>query len=191
MKVEITYRCGHTGQVEVFGSAAERERKLKWLAENHVCSECYEAEQSEKKATGCKEVEMLYRDYKKDYADCETKAGSYDAKAKTIIVYVPERTAEKVDVVATQHGQRIRREVRGYPAKVGAYTFYVYRNAETRMWNACEKRSGSPILRQEVATLEEAMELVTKTLPNSGLIGQLNKMDMDALEAKKLALPRI
>lgn len=191
MKVEITYRCGHTEQIEVFGTAAERERKIKWLAENHVCSECYKAEQNEKKANGCKEVEMLYKDYKKDYADCDTKADSYDAKAKTIIVYVPEQPAEKVDVIAVQHGQRVRREVRGYPVKVGAYTFYVYRNTDTRRWNACEKRSGSPVLRQEAETLETAMKLVTEVLPNSGLIGQLNQMNMDELEAKKLALPRV
>lgn len=191
MKAQITFRCGHTGQVEVFGTAAEKERKLKWLAENHVCSECYAAEQNEKKAVGCQEVEMLYRDYKKDYADCDTKADSYDAKAKTIIVYVPEQPAEKVDVIAVQHGQRVRREVRGYPVKVGAYTFYAYRNVDTHQWNACEKRSGSPVLRQEAATLETAIGLITKVLPNSGLIGQLNKMNMDELEAKKLALPRV
>jgi len=85
MKYDITRACGHIETVDVYGSAADRERKIKWL-ETQDCAGCKETE----KKGACKEVEMHYSEYKKDYADCKTKAGSYDKKVKTIIVYVPD-----------------------------------------------------------------------------------------------------
>lgn len=33
---------------------------------------------------------MSYKDYKTDYPNCKTKAGSYDGEKKTIVVFVPE-----------------------------------------------------------------------------------------------------
>ena len=45
MKINVKCSCGHEVEVEVFGSAAERENKIKWY-ENHVCSECYKAQQT-------------------------------------------------------------------------------------------------------------------------------------------------
>jgi hypothetical protein len=40
MKYDVTYQCGHTGVVELYGPNAERERKLAWYA-NGICPDCY------------------------------------------------------------------------------------------------------------------------------------------------------
>ena len=41
-KYEITYRCGHSGAVQIYGTNVhgERERKAQWLSENCDCPEC-------------------------------------------------------------------------------------------------------------------------------------------------------
>ena len=46
---------------------------------------------NEENAENCEEVVMSYREYKENYADCKTKAGSYDKTEKTIVVYVPKK----------------------------------------------------------------------------------------------------
>lgn len=102
MKYTVARACGHEEIVEVYGPNKERECKIKWL-ERTVCSACYRAELEEAAAKECDEVEMLYREYKQDYADCLTKSGSYDKETKTIIVYVPrehEPDPEQEQVVA-------------------------------------------------------------------------------------------
>ena len=40
-KYGVTYSCGHTGEVQLYGPHRERERKLDWLACKGLCSECY------------------------------------------------------------------------------------------------------------------------------------------------------
>lgn len=47
-KYEVTYKCGHTGTVVLFGKESERKRKIAWYEENCICPECYEAEQAAK-----------------------------------------------------------------------------------------------------------------------------------------------
>lgn len=44
-KYEVTFSCGHTGTVELFGKTADRERKLRWYETSAVCPECYKAQQ--------------------------------------------------------------------------------------------------------------------------------------------------
>ena len=48
-KYTITYKCGHTGTVELFGKHTDRERKIAWYENNYVCPECYAAEQAAKR----------------------------------------------------------------------------------------------------------------------------------------------
>lgn len=84
MKYIVKRACGHEEEVQIYGSAADRERKLKWYEETE-CKECWKLSQ----VSDCEEVRMSYRDYKTQYADCKTKTGSYDAAEKTIVVYVP------------------------------------------------------------------------------------------------------
>lgn len=43
-KYDVTYSCGHNGVIELYGPGAERERKLKWLASEGICPECYKAQ---------------------------------------------------------------------------------------------------------------------------------------------------
>lgn len=43
MKYDIDYSCGHSGVIELFGKVSERERKLKWLAEEGMYPECHKS----------------------------------------------------------------------------------------------------------------------------------------------------
>jgi hypothetical protein len=48
-KYGVTYSCGHSGEVTLFGPGKERDRKLEWLAREGSCRECFLAT---KKAEG-------------------------------------------------------------------------------------------------------------------------------------------
>ena len=39
MKYDITYSCGHTGTVELYGKTSERESKIRWYETTAVCPE--------------------------------------------------------------------------------------------------------------------------------------------------------
>lgn len=64
MKYEITYRCGHTGTIELFGKCSEREWRLKGASAGN-CPECTNAEReaaaakaaSESKAAGLPDLQ--------------------------------------------------------------------------------------------------------------------------------------
>jgi len=43
MKYNVTYSCGHTGTVELFGKASDREAKIKWYETKAICPDCYKA----------------------------------------------------------------------------------------------------------------------------------------------------
>lgn len=45
MKYDITYSCGHTGTVELYGKTSERESKIRWYETTAVCPECYKKQQ--------------------------------------------------------------------------------------------------------------------------------------------------
>jgi hypothetical protein len=94
MKYNVKFACGHTSTVELFGKTAERERKIAFYEKNYLCPDCYKDMKEEEKKLNCMEMEMSYKEYKESYPECTTKAGSYDAKDKTIVVYVPELTTE-------------------------------------------------------------------------------------------------
>lgn len=48
MKDYVTFSCGHTGEVQFFGSNKDRERKIKWYEESALCPECYKRQQEER-----------------------------------------------------------------------------------------------------------------------------------------------
>lgn len=89
MKYGVTFSCGHTETVVLFGPTKDRESKIAWYEKSGVCTNCYRAKLNEKKSAGCTEIEMPYRDYKNKFPECATKTGSYNADKKSIIVYVP------------------------------------------------------------------------------------------------------
>lgn len=64
MKYEVTFSCGHTGTVQLYGKGDERERKIRYFEEYGVCSECYKERRAIEAEIGCKHVTMFYRTYK-------------------------------------------------------------------------------------------------------------------------------
>lgn len=44
-KYDVTYACGHTETVELFGKTSERERKIEWMEGNCLCPSCYKEKQ--------------------------------------------------------------------------------------------------------------------------------------------------
>lgn len=110
MKYDITFSCGHTHTVDIYGSAAERERKVMWYETQAVCPDCYKAQMDAEAAEGCDEVEMSYKEYKTDYADCKTKRDSYNKETKTIVVYVPRTETEEEIVEAAKSAYAARCE---------------------------------------------------------------------------------
>lgn len=42
MKYSVTYACGHTKTVQLYGKNSERERKIAWM-ETIICPDCYKA----------------------------------------------------------------------------------------------------------------------------------------------------
>ena len=94
MKYDVTFSCGHTATIELFGTTEQRERKIKWYETYGDCPDCYEAHINAENAEGCEAVEMSYREYKENYGECKTERGSYNKETKTIVVYVPRTETE-------------------------------------------------------------------------------------------------
>lgn len=91
MKYDVKFSCGHVHTVELFGKNSERERKIKWYEQCGVCPNCYREQKEIEMAITHDEIEMFYGEYKRNYANCKTKPGSYNGETKTIIVYVPKK----------------------------------------------------------------------------------------------------
>ena len=49
-KYDVTYACGHTETVELFGKTSERERKIKWMEGDCLCPSCCKAKQQKEAA---------------------------------------------------------------------------------------------------------------------------------------------
>lgn len=49
-KYQVTYRCGHTGTVDLFGPSKQRENKLEWLS-TQLCPDCWKEEQAQQAHT--------------------------------------------------------------------------------------------------------------------------------------------
>ena len=94
MKYSVKYSCGHEDVVDLYGKSEERRKKIDYFEAYGLCPSCYKERKEIDKGAGCDEVEMSYREYKQSYASCKTKAGSYDGRSKTIIVYVPKEVAK-------------------------------------------------------------------------------------------------
>lgn len=43
MKYTVTYSCGHTGDVQLYGKTSEREWKIEWMERSGLCPDCYKA----------------------------------------------------------------------------------------------------------------------------------------------------
>ena len=49
-KYDITYSCGHSGTVQLFGPHRDRDRKIEWYQDQADCPECYKAKMRAKQA---------------------------------------------------------------------------------------------------------------------------------------------
>lgn len=49
MKYQVTYKCGHSGEINVYGPMADRDRKAAWVAQ-HDCPECERKEREAARA---------------------------------------------------------------------------------------------------------------------------------------------
>ena len=47
MKIDIKFSCGHSGTVELYGSADERQHRIAYLEKYGTCSDCFKAQQAE------------------------------------------------------------------------------------------------------------------------------------------------
>lgn len=89
-KYKVKFSCGHEEVIELSGKNSDRERKINYFEKYGICSKCWEEQKNKEASVGCEEVEMLYKEYKTNYAECEVKKGSYNGETKTIVVYVPK-----------------------------------------------------------------------------------------------------
>lgn len=88
-KYDVNFSCGHTERKELFGPTWKREKQIKYWEQYGVCTDCWHEQKNIENSIGCKEIEMHYGEYKRNYPNCKTKQGSYNGTTKTIVVYVP------------------------------------------------------------------------------------------------------
>lgn len=60
MKYDVTFSCGHTETVELFGKSADRERRIEWYKEHGVCTECYKKQQAERQSNANKALKEKF-----------------------------------------------------------------------------------------------------------------------------------
>ena len=107
--------CKHCGKTfTMTKDCASRSQADNWesYAKDYYdeCPECRKARREAAEAEKYDEVEMFYGDYKKKYADCKTKSGSYNASTKTIIVLIPkaeDALAANSEFVAPEEAEAI------------------------------------------------------------------------------------
>ena len=99
-KYEVTFSCGHTKVMNLYGPNASREKRIAYYEEQGLCPECYAKAQAEKMAQKSNIVEMHYGEYKRRYAMHKTVPGSYNPETKTIKVYLPKPSDSTLRTVA-------------------------------------------------------------------------------------------
>ena len=56
MKYYVTFRCGHEGEVNLYGKAAERDRRIAWYEEEGICPDCYRKMKEEERRKADEEL---------------------------------------------------------------------------------------------------------------------------------------
>ena len=83
MKYDVTYSCGHTATVELFGKTEDRERKLHWKETDGMCPDCYREWQCEENSRKVREalgdilLPQLTAKSEKQLAFAESKRSEY------------------------------------------------------------------------------------------------------------------
>lgn len=60
----VNYKCGHTGEVQIYGKESERLGKAKWIGEHSMCPECEDAAKRDKAARAREAGEITEGTYK-------------------------------------------------------------------------------------------------------------------------------
>lgn len=55
-KYDVTFSCGHTEEIQLFGKTEERNNKIKYFEEHGLCSSCYKKQQEEKREKAYEEA---------------------------------------------------------------------------------------------------------------------------------------
>ena len=83
MKYDVTYSCGHTDTVELFGKTEDRDRKLHWMETEGMCPDCYREWQCEennrkvREALGDITLPQLTANSEKQLSCAESKRSEY------------------------------------------------------------------------------------------------------------------
>lgn len=93
MKYTITHSCGHTVDINLFGSIKERERQEAYMAKQ-PCPECRHnkavANQVDSMSKYYELQTVSYVDYKTKHQNRKSLSNSYDSMAKTIKIWLPK-----------------------------------------------------------------------------------------------------
>ena len=55
-KYDITYSCGHSATIQLYGKNEEREKKIKWFESEGLCPDCYREYKREEDARKAAEI---------------------------------------------------------------------------------------------------------------------------------------
>ena len=114
MKDYVTFSCGHTVEVQLFGSNKDRERKIKWYEESALCPECYKRQQAErcKALAAADHLPEVTGVPAKQIAFAESLRGryltNYEAELETLTEIMHELRTEhraELDAMLTKLGQ--------------------------------------------------------------------------------------
>lgn len=56
MKYTVTFSCGHEGEVNLYGKAAERDRRIAWYEKEGICPDCYRKMKEEERRKADEEL---------------------------------------------------------------------------------------------------------------------------------------
>lgn len=91
MKDYVTFSCGHTGEVQLFGSNKDRERKIKWYEESALCPNCYKKQQEERGKELAAEYNLpeITGVSDKQIAFAESLRGRYLTSSEAELTFIP------------------------------------------------------------------------------------------------------
>lgn len=58
-KYDVTYKCGHTHKLELYGKIDDRINKIAWLEENALCPECFKKQKLEEAISKANDLPLL------------------------------------------------------------------------------------------------------------------------------------
>lgn len=106
-KYSVTFSCGHEETVELYGKTVDRERKIEWMENHGLCSECYKAkmrEQEEARKVGRnlpdlegtpKQIAWAEKIRDGIFTDWEKIANIKDARAVKFTAYLKGQTTAR------------------------------------------------------------------------------------------------